>query len=412
MKIFKKMELLKTGIPKLDMPLGGGIKPCSIILFWAQPGIENAPFAYQFVIERMDKGDKGVYVIESKRTDTVKQEMEEYGWDIKEYLEEETFTFIDAYSGLIHAPSKERFIVRDARNPKAITSTLKEVLEETSKEKHKIVIFDSISTFIDHCGEHAVDELKIWKSIFQETNSTGIFLFTEWPYKKKTLDKVRLISDAIVSISAVEEKVILREYFHVSKVSWDGKEKSKIKIPFKIISPGGVKVYIPKILVTGPYNAGKSSFVHSASTRAVSVDRLGTTIALDHGHVDYSGFSVDLFGTPGQERFDPILELLGGEALGVIVVVDSTDPETFLRAKEMLEKSKSVGLPYVIAANKANLEGALKTEEIREAMGLPKDIPIVPVIAEKIPKVKGKVPADLNQDYVHKVLDSLFDKII
>lgn len=406
------MKLLETGIPKLDVPLGGGIKPCSVILFWAQAGIENAPFAYQFVIERMEKGDKGVYVIESKRTDTVEQEMQEYGWDIKEYMEEGTFTFIDAYSGLIHAPSKERFIVEDAKNPKAITKTMKKVLEQSPKEEHKIIIFDSISTFIDQCGEDAVDELRIWKSMFEETNSTGIFLFTEWPYEKKTLDKVRLISDAIVSISAVEEKVILREYFHVSKVSWNGKEKIKIKIPFRIVSPGGVKVYIPKILVTGPYNAGKSSFVHSASTRAVSVDRLGTTIALDHGHVDYSGFSVDLFGTPGQERFDPILRLLGGEALGVIVVIDSTDPETFPRAKEMLEKSKGIGLPYVIAANKANLEGALKTEEIRDAMKLAKEIPIVPVIAEKVPEVKEKVPADLNQTDIHKVLDSLFDRII
>lgn len=404
--------MLKTGIPKLDEPLGGGVKPYSLILFWAQPGIEHAPFAYQFIIERMGKGDKGVYVIESKRTDTVKQEIEDYGWDIKEFLDEGTLEFIDAYSGLIHSPSKEKFIVKDAKNPKAITEKLTEVLQKTPKDKHKIVIFDSISTFIDHCGDEAIDELKHWKTIFSETNATGIFLFTEWPYEKKTLDKVRLISDAIVSISAVEEKVILREYFHVSKVAWDGTDEKKIKIPFKIISPGGVRVYIPKLLVTGPYNAGKSSFVHSASTRAVSVDRLGTTIALDHGHVDYSGFSVDLFGTPGQERFDPILKLLGGEALGVIVVVDSTDPETFKRASDMLKKSRAVALPYVIAANKANLSGALKPEDIRKTMQLPAEIPIVQVTAEKIPEVKEKVPAELKQEDIHKVLDSLFDRII
>ncbi len=406
------MELIKTGIPKLDEPLGGGVKPCSIILFWAQPGVENAPFAYQFIIERLGQGDQGVYVIESKRTDTVAQEMHDYGWDIKEYMDDGTFTFVDAYSGLIHAPSKERFIVKDAKNPKAITDTLKDVLEKSSKDKHKIVIFDSISTFIDHCGENSIDELRIWKELFQKTNSTGIFLFTEWPYEKKTLNKVSLFSDAIISISAIEEKVILREYFHVSKVNWDGSEKGKIRIPFRISSPGGVKVYIPKILVTGPYNAGKSSFVHSASTRAVSVDRLGTTIALDHGHVDYAGFSVDLFGTPGQERFDPILKLLAGEALGVIVVVDSTDPETFIRAKDMLEKSRAKGLPYIIAANKANLEGALSSEEIRATMKLPKDVPVVPITAEKIPEVKDKVPAELKKDDIHKVLDSLFDMIL
>lgn len=407
-----KKGLIKTGIPKLDEPLGGGVKRCSALLFWAQPGIENAPFAYQFIIERMEKGDQGVYVIESKRADTVKQEMKQYGWNVKEYLEEGTFDFIDAYSGLIHSSSKEKFIVKDAKNPKSITKKLREVLRGTPEDKHKIVIFDSISTFIDHCGKDAVDELKQWKSLFEETNSTGIFLFTEWPYERKTLDKVRLISDAIVSISAVEEKVILREYFHVSKVGWDGKEKTRIKIPFKIISPGGVRVYIPKILVTGPYNAGKSSFVHSASTRAVSVDRVGTTIALDHGHVDYSGFSVDLFGTPGQKRFDPILKMLGGEALGVIVVVYSTNPESFSRAKEMLQKSKSAGLPYVVAANKTNLGGAIKAGKVKQKMDLPSEVKIIPVTAEKIPHTEEKVPAELKEEDVHNVLDSLFETII
>ena len=75
--------------------------------------------------------------------------------------------------------------------------------------------------------------------------------------------------------------------------------------------PGGVKIYIPKILVTGPYHAGKTSFIQSASFRSVSVNRENlegnneTTVALDFGHVKLGGFVVELFGTPGQERFDP-----------------------------------------------------------------------------------------------------------
>ena len=174
-------------------------------------------------------------------------------------------------------------------------------------------------------------------------------------------------------------------------------------------------------MVTGPYNAGKSSFVHSASIRPVSVERFGldgkkTTVALDHGNVDYEGFSADLFGTPGQERFDPLLELLGGESIGVIVLLDSTAPETFPRAFEMLEKTRTKGLPAVIVANKANLHGALKPEQIRKKMKLSKDIPIIPVIAESIKAIrKGKNKKNicmLKKDDVNKVLDALFKEII
>jgi signal recognition particle receptor subunit beta len=144
----------------------------------------------------------------------------------------------------------------------------------------------------------------------------------------------------------------------------------------------------------------------------VSVDRVGTTVALDHGHVEYAGFSVDLFGTPGQERFDPILELLGGESLGVIAIVDSTSVQSMIRVKEMLEKSKSIGLPFVIVANKANLEGALGVEEIRKKMSMPADVPIVPVVAEDLSKINVKEPAKLKTEDVHAVLDALFSRIV
>ena len=169
---------------------------------------------------------------------------------------------------------------------------------------------------------------------------------------------------------------------------------------------------ISKIIVTGPFNAGKTSFIHSASIKAISVDRLGTTVALDHGHVEYKGFSVDLWGTPGQERFDPILNLLSGESLGVIVVVDSTNPQGFDRAKDMLVITKTSGLPSVIAANKANLKGALKIKDIREKMKLPEEIPIIPVVADDLKQVKNNQPCKLKEEDVSKVLDKLFEVIV
>jgi len=341
----------------------------------------------------------------------VEDEIKHYGWDISDYKENGKFIFVDAYSGLINAKSSEKFFVENAKSARSITETLEKALENT-KNTHTLVVYDSISTLIDHCGENSLDELKIWKKSFEENNATGVFLFTEWPYDEKVLNKLRLMADAIIQLKAIEEKVILREYFTVSKVTWDGKVKRGVGVPFKITTPGGIRIYIPKILVTGPFNAGKSSFVHSASTRAVSVERVGTTIALDHGHVDYAGFSVDLFGTPGQERFDPILELLGGEALGVIVVVDSTDPDSAIRAKEMMEKAKAVGLPYVVVANKADLEGAVEPETLREKMELPKDIKIIPVTAEDLTKIKKDEPAKLKEGDVHKVLDALFSMVV
>jgi small GTP-binding protein len=152
-------------------------------------------------------------------------------------------------------------------------------------------------------------------------------------------------------------------------------------ILFKVLKPGGVRAYIPKILVTGPFDAGKSTFVHALSTRAVSVDRLGTTIALDHGHVDHKGFAADIFGTPGQARFDPIIKLISGEAMGVFLVLDSTRAEDFARGKQMLEITRSFGLPVVIIANKQDCDGTLTLEDIRGQLDMPENMVIMPAVA-------------------------------
>lgn len=404
-------EIHTTNIPQLDKFLGGGLRTNSITLLWACPGIDNTPFTYQMLIQELESGSSCVYISQSKMSSIVESEIEHYGWNIEDYRNRGDFIFIDAYSSLINAHSDDEFFVSNAREVEEITKALKKALDATGS-KHTFVVYDSISTMIDHCGEKSMDELKIWKKLFEENNATGAFLFTEWPYDDDVLDRLRVSADAIVELKAIEEKVILREFFVVSKVDWSEKTGKDVSVPFKISAPGGVSVYIPKILVTGAFNAGKSSFVHSASTRAVSVDRVGTTVALDHGRVEYAGFTADLFGTPGQERFDPILKQLGGESLGVIAVVDSTNPDKLPRVKEMLIKSKSAGLPCVIAANKADLPGALSPDEIRTKMMIPETVHVIPVRAKDLSEVREGSPAELKEEDVHKVLDSLFASIV
>jgi len=403
----KKIQLIKTGIQKLDDFLGGGLLIGSITFFWTQPGVANAPFAYQVLNKALEEDYTGVYITQTKATKAVENEIKDYGWDLGKYKTGK-FKFMDAYSSLVKADSKEEYVI-DAKDIKEFTKALENLFKNLNNTK-TIVIFDSLSTIIDNCGEGCINEIIIWKKLFKEHNAAGIFLFTEWLYDKELLKKLRDIADAIVQLKAIEEKVILREYFTVSKIK--GGKPVKRGIPFKIVLPGGVRIYIPKILVTGPFNAGKTSFIHSASTRAVSVDRFGTTIALDHGHVDHAGFAVDLFGTPGQERFDPILKLLGGEALGVILVIDSTNQGGFFRAKEMLEKTRTQGLPTVVVANKANLKGSLSVNEIRKKMKLPKDIPMVPVVAQNLSLVKKDQPCQLKKNDVKKVLDELFERVV
>jgi hypothetical protein len=410
--------MLQTSIPKLDELMGGGIEPAKSVLFYSQPGVDELSFMHQILFHRLQEKDNVLYLVNNKIPRILKLNLKKLDYDTEKYEQKGSFSLFDGYSDYLGISSEEKF--SSPLELREIKKRLFSALEKI-KSKNSLLVIDSLSTFFDICGQK--DAISCMKEIItkaKENNITTIVMFTEWPYSEDAKKRIKEIFDCIIELKAVERTIFLRNYFSLSKANWISQLK-KQEIPFKIVNPGGVKVYIPKIMVTGPYNAGKSSFVHSASLKAVSVERVGldskgTTVALDHGNVDFEGFSADLFGTPGQERFDPLLELLGGDSIGVIVLLDATAPETFPRAFEMLEKTRTKGLPSVIVANKANLHGALKPEQIRKKMKLAKDIPIIPVIAESIKAIREsrnkKNICMLKKEDVNKVLDTLFKEIV
>jgi uncharacterized protein len=386
---------IQTTIPQLDSFLDGGLEPGTLSCIWTKPGLDGTAFAYHLA-NSASKGSKTFYVVNSKSPAAVKEEMKGYGFPSTK------INFIDAYSALVGAKAATELAIA---NPKDTDEILEHLSIITKKIKNPVIILDSFSTLIDLTEHENTDFITKLKKL----PATVICLFTEWAYKPELIKGFRNTFDTIIEVQSVEEKLFFRQYFGVTKLK-SGTPKKQV-IPFKIVKPGGIKIYIPKILVTGPFNAGKTSFIHSSSERAVSVDRLGTTIALDHGHVKYKDFTVDLFGTPGQQRFDPILKLLGGEALGVIVVVSSTDPQGFPRALEMMKKAEVFGLPFVIAANKSNLRGALTVAQVTTGMKL-KEGDIVPVSAVDLTKVQPGLPCQLKQKDIEKVLDVLFAKLL
>lgn len=367
---------IETGIPKLDDFLEGGIPKGKSLIYYIQPGVEGEIFGMQTVYNTLRNGGSSVFVISSTMPDIIKGQFKEFGWDISSYADR--FFCVDAYNPLIGAPSNEKYSVPNPDNiqefDRIITNVIKELPPST-------IVFGSLSTIIDLCGEkETLEAVRNWNKLAMLYDHVMVYNFTAWPYSDETLNSIKEdMFNAVISIGGIAERVIFGQYFGILKSDW-AKEIKKSML-FRVLRPGGIKLYIPKILVTGPFDSGKSTFVHALSTRAISVDRLGTTIALDHGHIDYKGFSADIFGTPGQERFDPIIKLLSGESMGVFLIVDSTNPTDFVRAKQMLEITKSYGLPYVVIANKQDLPGALSPEEIRKQFNLPQDIPIVPVVA-------------------------------
>jgi uncharacterized protein len=170
-----------------------------------------------------------------------------------------------------------------------------------------------------------------------------------------------------------------------------------------------------KIVVTGPFAAGKTTLIRTISeitvlstekdvTDDTVAQKAETTVAMDFGRITVDrDLVLYLFGTPGQERFDFMWEILGEGMLGYIVLVDASRPESLGEANGILAAFRRMArVPYVVALNRA--EGTDEAEElrIRDALDLGADVPVVPCDATDRESVKGVLLALL-----YAVVDSL-----
>ncbi|WP_017539434.1 GTP-binding protein [Nocardiopsis halophila] len=150
-----------------------------------------------------------------------------------------------------------------------------------------------------------------------------------------------------------------------------------------------------KIVVAGGFGAGKTTLVGSVSeippvtTEAVmteaSVDhddlsatptKVTTTVAMDFGRITVDQqLIMYMFGTPGQARFWFMWDDLIRGAVGAVVVVDCRRLADSFDAVDYFETNRRI--PYIVALNKFDGRLDFDAEQVREALEVSPEVPIV-----------------------------------
>jgi uncharacterized protein len=149
-----------------------------------------------------------------------------------------------------------------------------------------------------------------------------------------------------------------------------------------------------KIVIGGGFGAGKTTFVSAISETmpllteeyltdlSVGVDDVAevehkgtTTIVMDFGRITINrNLVLYLFGTPGQDRFLFLWDELALGSVGAVVVADTRRLADCFPSVDYFERR---GTPFVIAVNCFDGDTQYTAAEVKTALNLDNDVPVL-----------------------------------
>jgi len=168
------IKRVKTGIPGMDEILHGGVPERNVVLLSGGPGTGKTIFSQQFLWNGLQMGEPGIYVALEEHPVQVRQNMAQFGWDVKPYEEQGMFAMIDAFTaGIGKSKEYEKYIVHDLTDIREFIDVLRQAIKDINAKR---AVVDSVTTLYINKPAMARSIILQLKRVLAGTGCTSIFV--------------------------------------------------------------------------------------------------------------------------------------------------------------------------------------------------------------------------------------------
>jgi KaiC/GvpD/RAD55 family RecA-like ATPase len=203
----EKERRIPTGIRGLDELLNNGLRPGSLCIIMGEPLCGKEVLAKEFFYRGLERGEAGIYVTTNNFAEDIFSEMEDFGWSLIPYGDEEkvAYKIIDTYTQTVNPhveDTKTVMYVPAATDLAGLSSKIVEAITIlTENFKRLRMVLDSLSSIITFTTDAAaIRFLSFLKARIRLVKGLFVALLESELTEKSVMMQILQLADVIIEI--------------------------------------------------------------------------------------------------------------------------------------------------------------------------------------------------------------------
>jgi KaiC/GvpD/RAD55 family RecA-like ATPase len=200
-----QVKLTNLGIQGLEFVLGGGVPEDSVYFLTGLPGTYYATFAQQAIYNHLSKKGKAVYYTSEVSSTEIVQDMQLYGWDVGDYLDDGSLVFarplppqLQAFVQLMPAVQQEQQISLSSAGLGGLT---KDFISRLKDERWSVLNLSYLMNA--YPPQEITDLVMFWVNAVHKYGGVHFMLLLEGAHDEKQMTVLKNMADGVFNFKFV-----------------------------------------------------------------------------------------------------------------------------------------------------------------------------------------------------------------